>query len=413
MNRKSISNSKRIEVATSVVHKKDTESDNARVRTLFFYGLLVLVLLAIQSGVQATSMASPVPSPPKLAAKSFLLVDFNSGRVLAEKNSNKKVEPASITKLMTAYVVYKELEAGRLSLDEEVTISKKAWRMKGSKMFIEVGKKVSVEDLLKGLIIQSGNDATVALAEHIAGSERAFADLMNQYAQQLGMRNTNFVNSTGWPHKNHVTTAADLVKLASAIIREYPEHYEWYKQKEFTYNKIKQHNRNKLLWRDKSVDGFKTGHTESAGYCLVASAKRDSMRLISVVLGTRSEKSRGDVSQSLLSYGFRFYESNKLYAAGETLNSARIWKGAAENINLGVAEDLFVTIPRGQYKKLDASIEVNSKIEAPVQKGQKMGTVNVTIQGKELVSLPLIALQTVEEGSLWQRSKDQFLQLFE
>ena len=205
----------------------------------------------------AMAQAAPVPSPPKLAAKSFLLVDFNSGRILAEKKINKKVEPASITKLMTAYVIYKEIESGRLSLEEKVTISKKAWKMKGSKMFIEVGKEVLVEDLLKGLIIQSGNDATVALAEHIAGSESTFADYMNQYAQQLGMTDTNFVNATGWPNKNHVTTAADLAKLASAIIREFPEHYERYKEKQFTYNGIKQYNRNKLLWRDKSVDGFK------------------------------------------------------------------------------------------------------------------------------------------------------------
>jgi len=376
---------------------------------LFFSGLLMLAQFFFLIEAQAV----PVPSPPKLAAKSFLLVDFNSGRVLAEKDSSRKVEPASITKLMTAYVVYKELEAGRLSLDEEVIVSEKAWRMKGSKMFIEVGKKITVENLLKGLIIQSGNDATVALAEHIAGSERAFSDLMNQYAQQLGMNDTNFVNSTGWPNKNHVTTAADLVKLASAIIREYPEHYAWYKQKEFVYNEIKQYNRNKLLWKDKSVDGFKTGHTESAGYCLVASARREDMRLISVVLGTKSEKKREAVSQSLLSYGFRFYESNKLYSAGETLNTARIWKGAAENINLGVEEDLSVTIPRGQYKKLDATIEVNSNIEAPVEKGQKVGMVSVTMEGKEIASQPLVALQTIEEGSFWQRSKDQILQLFE
>ena len=371
--------------------------------------IVVLFLFA----VFATAQAAPVPAPPKLAAKSFLLVDFNSGRILAEKNIHKKVEPASITKLMTAYVVYKEIEAGRLSLDEEVTISKKAWRMKGSKMFVEVGKKVSVRDLLKGLIIQSGNDATVALAEHIAGSETTFADLMNQYAQQLAMNDTNFVNSTGWPNKNHVTTAADLVKLASAIIREFPEHYSWYKEKVFTYNGIKQYNRNKLLWRDKSVDGFKTGHTESAGYCLVASAVRNDMRLISVVLGTRSEKNREDVSQSLLSYGFRFYETNRLYAAGETLNTARIWKGASENLNLGLAQDLYVTIPRGQYKKLDAVIDVNSKIEAPVEKGQQLGTVTVKLDGEQLISRPLIALQSIETGSFWQRTKDQIIQLFQ
>ena len=374
-----------------------------------FYISLTLLLNCLFTVVQA----SPVPSPPELAAKSFLLVDLNSSRVLAEKNIDKKVEPASITKLMTAYVVYKEIESGRLSLEEEVVISKKAWKMKGSKMFVEVGKKVTVEKLMKGLIIQSGNDATVALAEHIAGSESTFADYMNQYAQQLGMSNTNFVNATGWPDKNHTTTASDLVKLASAIIREFPGHYEWYKEKEYTFNGIKQYNRNKLLWRDKSVDGFKTGHTESAGYCLVASAKRKDMRLISVVLGTKSEKARENVSQSLLSYGFRFYESNKLYSAGESLNTARIWMGASENLNLGLGEDLFVTIPRGQYKKLDAVIDINNDIEAPVKKGQQLGVVSIKLEGKEIITQPLIALQSIDEGSFWQRGKDHVIQLFQ
>jgi len=358
------------------------------------------------------AQAAPVPSPPKLAAKSFLLIDFNSGRILAEKKINKKIEPASITKLMTAYVVYKELDAGRLSLDEEVVISKKAWKMKGSKMFIEVGKKITVDTLLKGVIIQSGNDATVALAEHIAGSESTFADYMNQHAQELGMSSTNFVNSTGWPNKNHVTTASDLAKLASAIIREFPEYYTRYKEKEFTYNGIRQYNRNKLLWRDKSVDGFKTGHTESAGYCLVASAKREDMRLISIVLGTKSEKVRENVSQSLLSYGFRFYESNKLYAAGETLKSTRIWMGASDKVNVGLSEDLYVTIPRGQYKKLDSIIEVNEAIEAPIKKGQQLGVLVIKLEGKEIISQPLIALQSVDEGSLWQRGKDYIIKLF-
>ncbi len=375
--------------------------------------LLLLSLTLLFSLVLNVSQASPVPSPPKLPAKSFLLIDFNSGRILAEKNINKKVEPASITKLMTAYVVYKEIEMGRLTLDEDVVVSQKAWKMKGSKMFIEVGKKISVEMLLKGLIIQSGNDAAVALAEHVAGSESTFADYMNQYAQELGMTNTNFVNATGWPNKNHVTTAADLSKLAAAIIREFPQRYKWYKEKEFKYNGIKQYNRNKLLWRDKSVDGFKTGHTESAGYCLVASAKRDDMRLISIVLGTKSEKARENVSQSLLSYGFRFYETNKLYSVGETLNTTRIWMGASENLNLGLNEDLYVTIPRGQYKKLDAVMEVNKSIEAPVTKGQQLGMVSIKLEGKEIVSRPLISLQTIAEGSLWQKGKDHIIKLFQ
>lgn len=361
----------------------------------------------------ASVVAAPVPAQPKLAADSFLLIDFHSGRVLAEKNIHKKVEPASITKLMTAYVIYKEIEAGRLSVDEEVLISKKAWRMKGSKMFVEVGNKVKVDDLLKGIIVQSGNDATVAMAEHIAGTESAFADYMNQHARALGMLDTNFVNSTGWPHKDHVTTAADLAKLARALIREFPVQYQRYSEKEYTYNGIRQYNRNKLLWRDRDVDGIKTGHTESAGYCLVASAKRDDMRLISVVLGTNSEKAREAASQSLLSYGFRFYESNKLYSAGESLNSARIWKGEISELNLGLEKDLYVTIPRGQYKNLDAVMDVSANIEAPVEKGQQLGNVVVTFEGEELVSQPLIALQSVAEGSFFQRTKDQIIQLFQ
>jgi len=373
--------------------------------------ITLFILMLVFSTAQA--VMTPVPAPPKLPAKSFLLIDFNSGRVLAEKNIDKKIEPASITKMMTAYVIYKEIESGRLSMDEEVTISKKAWRMKGSKMFIEVGKKITVGTLLKGVIIQSGNDATVALAEHIAGSEATFADYMNQYAQTLGMINTNFVNSTGWPNKKHLTTARDIATLAKAIISEFPDHYALYSQKEYTYNGIKQYNRNKLLWRDKTIDGIKTGHTESAGYCLVTSAVRNDMRLIAVVLGTRSEKARASVSQSLMSYGFRFYETSKLYAAGESLNTTRIWKAERANLNLGLTDDLYVTIPRGQYRKLDAVMEVNKNIEAPINKGEQLGTVRVTLDGEEILSRPLIALSTIGEGSIWQKTKDYIIQLFQ
>ncbi len=376
-----------------------------------FFISLTLLLSSLSFLLQAAP--SPVPSPPKLAAKSFLLIDANSGRVLAEKNIDKKIEPASITKLMTAYVVYKELESGRLTMDEEVTISKKAWRMKGSKMFVEVGKQVPVKTLLKGLIIQSGNDAAVALAEHIAGTESTFADYMNQYAQSLGMKNSHFVNSTGWPHKDHRTTARDIATLSRAIITEFPEHYKLYKQKEFTYNGIRQYNRNKLLWRDKSVDGLKTGHTESAGYCLVTSAKRGDMRLISVVLGTKSEKARANISQALLSYGFRFYESNKLYGAAEPLKTMRVWKGNKEDVSIGLADDLYITIPRGQYKYLNAKMDINANIEAPLTKGQQLGTLHIVYNDDELLSRPLIALQNIEKGSIWQQSRDYILQWFQ
>jgi len=247
----------------------------------------------------------------------------------------------------------------------------------------------------------------------IAGSEKTFADYMNQYAVSLGMVDTHFVNSTGWPDKKHLTTAKDIATLAMALIREFPEHYKLYAQKQYTFNGIKQYNRNKLLWRDDSVDGIKTGHTESAGFCLVTSAKRDEMRLIAVVLGTRSEKARASISQSLLSYGFRFYESNRLYGAGEGLNQARIWKGEMENLNLGLLEDLNVTIPRGQYKHLDAVMDVNKDIEAPVAKGQQLGMVRVMLNGEELMTRPLVALHAVARGSFWQRTKDQIIQLFD
>lgn len=274
--------------------------ENKKILKPVFALLLSILLMGFQFGAQASV---PVPAPPQVSAKNYLLIDFNSGRILAEKNADAQIEPASITKLMTSYVVYSEIETGRLSLDEKVTISEKAWRMGGSRMYLEERSKVSVELLLKGLIIQSGNDASVALAEHVAGGEDAFVDLMNQYAAQLGMTATLYKNSTGWPDPEHLTSARDIATLAKAFIKDFPEHYKGYAEKVFTYNNIKQYNRNKLLWRDKSVDGLKTGHTESAGYCLVSSAKRADMRLISVVLGTDSEKARASVSQSLLNYG--------------------------------------------------------------------------------------------------------------
>lgn len=360
----------------------------------------------------AANAAGPIPAPPQVAAKNYILVDASSGRVLAEKEADVQVEPASITKLMTSYVIYRELEEGRLSMDDMVTISEKAWRMGGSRMYVEVDKQVSVHDLMKGLIVQSGNDATVALAEHIAGTERAFVDLMNQHAVKLGMTNTYFMNSSGWPEEGHLTSARDISKLALAVIQEYPEHYAWYKEKVFTFNNIKQYNRNKLLWSDESVDGIKTGHTESAGYCLVASAVRSDMRLISVVLGTDSEKSRASVSQSLLNYGFRFFETHKLYAAGEILNRSRVWKGDSEKVSLGLLEDLYVTIPRGSYGSLEAVMDVDANIEAPLDKGSQHGAVRVNLAEEEMLQTPLVALESVSEGSLFQIAKDHILQLF-
>jgi D-alanyl-D-alanine carboxypeptidase (penicillin-binding protein 5/6) len=376
------------------------------------YLLALVTFVFNMSYLAAANAATPIPAPPQVAAKNYILVDFNSGHLLAEKDADAQVEPASITKLMTAYVIYRELDSGRMSLDDMVTISEKAWRMGGSRMYVEVGKQVSVRELMKGLVIQSGNDATVALAEHIAGTEDAFVQLMNEYAAQLGMTNTMFVNSTGWPAEGHLTTARDIAKLAVAVIDEFPEHYSWYKEKVYTYNNIKQYNRNKLLWRDNSVDGIKTGHTESAGYCLVSSAIRSDMRLVAVVLGTDSEKARASVSQSLLSYGFRFFETHRLYAAGEVLNRSRVWKGDTENVSLGLLDDLYVTIPRGSYKSLEAVMDVDTNIQAPLEKGSQHGAVRVTMNEEEIALAPLVALDAIGEGSIIQIAKDHIQQLF-
>ena len=371
---------------------------------------LPLFCLVSQSLVAAVK---PIPQAPELAADSYILMDFASGKVLAEKDPDKRVEPASITKLMTAYLVDKALDAGDISMTDQVTISEKAWRMKGSKMFIEVGKQVSVEELIKGMIIQSGNDATVALAEHIAGSEQAFAEYMNHQANLLGMKNSHFANSTGWPNEEHYSTARDIALLSQALIRDYPQTYRYYKEKEYTYNDIRQFNRNRLLWRDESVDGLKTGHTEAAGYCLASSAVRDDMRLISVVLGTDSDKARTQNSQTLLNYGFRFFETQKLYSADEVLKQARVWYGDQEQLSLGVEHDVYVTIARGQYKKLDASVEIDQRISAPVAMGQELGLLKVKLGDETIVSQPLVAMQAINDGGLVQKAIDSIKLLFE
>lgn len=354
----------------------------------------------------ANAATIPVPAPPAVGAKAYILQDFLSGRVLASYNEDERVEPASITKLMTSYAVFKELSEGNLALDDEVTISEKAWRTGGSKMFVEVGNRVSVEELIQGMIVQSGNDACVALAEHIAGSEATFADLMNQYAAALGMTNTNYANSTGLPQGEQYTTAADSAILARALIREFPTYYRWYSDKEYTYNNIRQHNRNTLLWRDPSVDGLKTGYTEAAGYCLVSSAKKEGMRLVSVIMGSRTEKTRADESQSLLNYGFRFFETHKLYSAAQEIKRARVWKGDAENVGIGLDGDLFVTIPRGQYDQLDARINLPSVLLAPVVENTQMGQLQIMLGDDVLDTRSMHALEGVGEGSLWRRMTD-------
>jgi len=373
---------------------------------------IVSLFLALLIPAVSWSAAKPIPNPPALDATSYFLVDFDSGRILAEKNPDEAVDPASITKLMTAYLVDKAIADGDVTLDEMVTISEKAWRMKGSKMFVEVGKEVSVEDLLKGLIIQSGNDASVALAEHIAGSESAFAGYMNHQAKLLGMTNTHYVNATGWPDENHYSSARDIATLTRAIIDEFPQSYRHYKEREYTFNEIRQFNRNRLLWRDESVDGVKTGHTEAAGFCLVASAQRDEMRLISVVLGTASDKARTQSSQSLLNYGFRYFESHKLYRSDEVLQTARIWYGDQEQVSMGVGKDIFITIPRGRYRDLDASMEIDREISAPVGRGQALGQVNIKLDDELILSEAIVAMQPVDEGSLIDRAMDSIKLMF-
>ena len=371
-----------------------------------------LSLLAVMFSASCWAAAKPIPDPPTLNASSYFLYDFDSGKVLAEKKPDDHIEPASITKLMTAYLVDKAIADGDITLDEMVTISEKAWRMKGSKMFVEVGKQVSVEELLKGLIIQSGNDASVALAEHVAGSESAFVGYMNHQAQLLGMANTNFVNATGWPDENHYSSARDIAILTQAMIRNFPESYRYYKEREYTFNKIRQFNRNRLLWRDETVDGVKTGHTEAAGFCLVASAERDEMRLISVVLGTESDKARTQSSQALLNYGFRFYETHRLYRDDEVLSTARIWYGDQEQVSLGVGKEIYITIPRGRYRDLDAAMEIDSEISAPVSKGRTLGQVIIKLDEELILTEDIVAMQPVDEGSFIDRAMDRVKLMF-
>ncbi|MEA2093391.1 MAG: D-alanyl-D-alanine carboxypeptidase family protein [Pseudomonadota bacterium] len=371
----------------------------------------VILFFIIVASLQAAPL--PIPKPPSTGARAFIVQDFYSNRIIAEKDSDKSVEPASITKLMTAYSVFKELQSGNISLSDMVVISEKAWRTPGSRMFVEVGKQVSVEDLLKGMIIQSGNDATVALAEYIAGSEDTFAALMNRHGEEIGLNGSHFMNASGLPDTEHYMTARDIAKLAALLISEFPEYYKWYSQKEFTFNGITQYNRNKLLWRDDTVDGVKTGHTESAGYCLVTSAYKDNMRLITVVLGTKSEGARADASQALLNYGFRFFETHKLYDADTQLATSRVWKGEIETVSLGLDSPLYATIPRGQYKSLEASMTIDNRITAPVAREQSLGIVHVQLGETVIAEQELIALQNISEGSFWQRIVDEALLYFE
>ncbi len=372
--------------------------------------VLIVGLACVGTFVDAEPL--PIPAPPEFEASSYVLMDFASGTVLADHNSRERVDPASLTKIMTAYIVYKALARGEVHLDDSVSISEKAWRSIGSRMFIEVGDRVSLEDLLRGMVIQSGNDASIALAEHIAGTEESFADIMNVQAERLGLEDSNFVNVTGLPNADHYTTAYDVALLSRAMIWEFPQEYKRYAQREFTFNNIRQPNRNRLLWRDDTVDGIKTGYTKAARYCLAASAVRKDMRLISVVMGTPSSRSRMANSQALLNYGFRHYESHKLYQAGDALVERRMWSGVSKLTQLGLSQDLFVAVPRGQFSSLKAVVQVQPDIMAPVSKGDQLGTFKVTLKGEDVLEKPLIALQANPKGSFWRRLVDFFVRLY-
>ena len=373
-----------------------------------------LILLILSSAIaQAAAQNLPTPAPPVIGAKSYLVIDADSGHQVAALKPDARLAPASLTKLMSAYAIFRALRENQIRLDDQVTVSEKAWRTPGSRMFIEVGTRVAVQDLLLGMIVQSGNDASVALAEHVAGTESVFAQVMNQYAAALGMHSSNFQNATGLPGDDHYSTARDLAILAQAIINEFPEYYKWYSMKEFKYGDIKQNNRNSLLWRDPTVDGMKTGHTADAGYCLVSSAKRDGMRIVSVVLGTASAKSRVDGSQALLNYGFRFFETRLLYRAGEKVTGAKIWKAQRESTDLGLPEDLYITFPRGSYDKIESSVNMPAILFAPIAEGQPVAELQVTLDGSSLVNEPLRALSGNPAGTLWQRTRDSVKLWFE
>ena len=350
-----------------------------------------------------------IPEAPSIAAKAYILMDHNSGIILAANNENEKRSPASLTKLMTSYVVFKRLKEEFITLDDEVKISEKAWRTGGSKSFIEVGKMIKLEDLLKGMIIQSGNDASVALAEHVAGSEGTFVLFMNDYAQQIGMENTRFENASGLPHDDQYTTAKDMALLSSAMIRDFPVYYEWYSQKEFTYNNITQTNRNKLLFTDSTVDGLKTGWTQKAGYCLVTSANRVDMRLISVVLGSDSPAIRTSETEKLLDYGFRFFETQSI---NDISHQVRVYKSEKANIKVGVADSSYLTLPRNQFRYTTQTINLNQDLIAPINQGEQVGELVVSFNDQNIATLPLIALENAAEAGFISKMIDTIKLLF-
>ena len=370
---------------------------------------LLFALIYFVSGLTQAADAGkllPPPPSPDIAARAFVLMDFQSGQILQAQKADERVDPASLTKLMTAYLTFTALKQGRLKLEQTLPVSEKAWRSEGSRMFVKLNSQVSVEDLMKGMIVQSGNDACVTLAEGIAGSEQAFADLMNREAKRLGMTNTNFVNATGLPHAQHYSSGHDLALLTAAIIRDFPEYYPLYSIKEFRYNNITQPNRNRLLWQDTFVDGVKTGYTEAAGYCLVTSAKRNEMRLISVILGAASDNARTAESQKLLNYGFQFYETYRLYQKDQVVATLPVYKGAENMVKTGFRQPVYLSFPKGHFQQAKVTLTSRQPLLAPLMPGQEVGTLTVNVDGKPVASLPLQALEQVKVAGLFGRIWD-------
>jgi serine-type D-Ala-D-Ala carboxypeptidase (penicillin-binding protein 5/6) len=368
------------------------------------FSFLVLLFLLVNP---VFCLSGDLVPPPSLAVKAYLLRDFNSGNVIASHKKDERIEPASLTKVMTAYVTFNAIKQGQLKLAQLLPVSEAAWKIEGSKMFIDPKIPVSVDDLLHGLIIQSGNDAAVTLAIGVAGSEEQFADLMNKQAAKLGLKNTHFMNSTGLPDENHFTTADDLSILASALIRDFPLEYQrLYSVKEFTYNNITQPNRNRLLWLDPNVDGMKTGHTEAAGYCLIASSKRGYTRLVSVILGATNEATRATESQRLLNYGFQFYESTLVYKQYQTINNLRVYKGQQETIPTTLSKDLYLTLPKGDYARVKATMSSRQPLVAPIKAGQEVGKISFTLDGKTINQQALVAGESIEEAGFFGRMLD-------
>ena len=371
-------------------------------------------LLVVLLGFSTLALAEPtprilVPNIPKIQSDAYVLEDFQTGRIIASKRMDKRMPPASLTKMMTLFVISDALKRQRIHLDDKVLISKNAWQTGGSRMFVKVGSRVSVRDLLQGIIVQSGNDACVALSEHTAGSEDAFVSLMNQTAKTLGMTHSHFTDSTGLNHPEHYSTPRDMAILARALIMNFPKYYTWYKQKWFKYNGIKQPNRNRLLWRDPTVDGVKTGHTSKAGYCLVASAHRSGMRLISVLMKAPSDGVRTNESQKLLTYGFRFYETARVYKANQPITTSRVWMGTSKTVTFGLPHDAYVMMPRGDLKNVKMNIALPTPLKAPIGVGHHYGRLNITLHGQNIAHFPLIALTNVNEAGFWTRLLDRIL----